>query len=78
MPPGDGATSKLTCNLKLYVLEAPGKKEKGDFGELFVKIWLSPDAGDKGATLTPGRSAGPPSVSVLPRCTTFINHASSS
>lgn len=54
LPLGNGPSSQISCTVKLYVLSITGKKEKGDYGELTVKMWLS-DVGD-------ARGPGIPSI----------------
>ena len=45
---------KLSCTLSLFVLRGRGKKEKGDFGEILVKVWMTQAASsNSGAVITP-------------------------
>ncbi|GAX78972.1 hypothetical protein CEUSTIGMA_g6412.t1 [Chlamydomonas eustigma] len=53
LPIRDTCTSRIACSLKLYVLRTFGHKAKGDFGELHLRVWLTPDTGEKGPVLAP-------------------------
>ncbi|GAX84935.1 hypothetical protein CEUSTIGMA_g12356.t1, partial [Chlamydomonas eustigma] len=57
LPTCEGPEDPLLCTLSLYVLIRAGKRERGDFGELKLHLWLTPDSGDKGAVLAPGAAA---------------------
>ena len=48
------ATEPLAlAGLQLYVLKRRGKREKGDFGEVSIRVWLTEDVQSRGAVLEP-------------------------
>ena len=43
---------------RMYVLRTFGTKSKGDFGELRVRLWLTPIGESQGPVLAPGGGGG--------------------
>ncbi len=59
LPSSSSPGSPLLCNMTLLEWTRAGRREKGDFGELKVQIWLTPDNGKDGIVLSVGGASLP-------------------